>query len=76
MRGYLSKKDFKEKYGYSESRYQRRMKNFKFNPDYPNGYVAPSKNEVWIQPDIFDQFLMNESSRKNEYQHVENWSVI
>jgi len=46
MEGHLNKKDFKKKYKYSESTYQRRMKLFKKNPKYEDGYIAPTKNEI------------------------------
>lgn len=71
MEGHLNKNDFKKKYKYSESTYQRRMKLFKKNPKYEDGYIAPTKNEIWIKPEIFDEFLKDLSLKRSNYQKIE-----
>lgn len=69
MEGALTKAEFKEKYGYSESTYYRRMQLFK-NSEFRSGYVAPTKNEVYIKTDLYDRFLEAESAKKFEYQII------
>lgn len=69
MEGCLKKEEFKEKRGYSESTYQRRMKIFK-SSEFRRGYVAPTKNEVYINTNLYDQFLLKESNKRFEYQEI------
>lgn len=51
----LTKKQFKEKFGYSESTYQRRMKEFK-ESNFSNGYINPTPKEIWIDEMIYRNF--------------------
>lgn len=51
----LSKAEFKEKYKYSESTYQRRMKEFK-NSRFSEGYNAVTAKEITIDVDLYEQF--------------------
>lgn len=69
MEGALTKAEFKEKYGYSESTYYRRMKLFK-DSKFRTGYIAPTKNEVYIKTELYDRFLEAESAKKFEYQII------
>ncbi|WP_368251205.1 hypothetical protein [Enterococcus sp. 2201sp1_2201st1_B8_2201SCRN_220225] len=67
----LTKKEFKEKMGYSESTYSRRMKKFKV-PKYltQDGYIMVTKSEVYINTEIYDQFLRDESAKRLHYQRI------
>lgn len=67
----LTKKEFKEKMGYSESTYNRRMKKFKV-PKYltQDGYIMVTKSEVYINMEIYDQFLRDESAKSLHYQRI------
>ncbi|MGM0124895.1 hypothetical protein IGI37_002289 [Enterococcus sp. AZ194] len=69
MDGTLSKKDFKEKYKYSESTYHRRINLFK-QSKFRKGYIAPTKNEVHINIDLYEQFLKEKSAERLHYQTV------
>lgn len=66
----LTKEEFIEKMGYSESTYQRRMKKFKV-PKYRGGYIAQTKNEVYVDIEIYEQFMRDESAKRLHYQHIE-----
>lgn len=66
----LSKVEFKKEYKYSESTYQRRMKEFKGNLDYLGGYYSPTRNEVYINPKVYDQFLKDRSNRRLHYEVI------
>lgn len=70
MEGMLSKVEFKKEYKYSESTYQRRMKEFKGNLDYPDGYYSPTRNEVYINQKVYDQFLKDKSNRRLHYEVI------
>lgn len=67
----LTKEEFKDKMGYSESTYQRRMKKFKI-PKYlvQEGYIMVTKSEVYINTEIYDQFLRDESAKRLHYQRI------
>lgn len=67
MEGALTKKEFIEARGYSESTYYRRMKLFR-KSKFRQGYVAPTKNEVYINTEMYDRFLKQESEKRFEYQ--------
>ncbi len=69
MEGTLTKKEFMEVKGYSESTYHRRMKLFR-NSKYREGFIAPTKNEVYIDTELYDQFLKEESEKRFEYQII------
>ncbi|MBO1095620.1 hypothetical protein FQS90_03520 [Enterococcus casseliflavus] len=51
----LSKAEFKEEFKYSESTYQRRMKEFKSSP-FSEGYKAVTGKEIIIDADLFREF--------------------
>ncbi|EOT43774.1 hypothetical protein ACWOE3_11280 [Enterococcus dispar] len=70
MDNLLTKAEFLEKMGYSESTYQRRMKKFKV-PKYRNGYLAVTSNEVYIDEKIYEQFMRDESAKKFHYERFE-----
>lgn len=69
MNGALPKIEFKEKYGYSESTYHRRMNLFK-KSDFKQGYIAPTSNEVYVDIDLYDQFLKAQSAERLHYQEI------
>lgn len=69
MEGTLTKKEFMKARGYSESTYHRRMKLFR-NSKFREGYIAPTKNEVYINTEKYDQFLKEESAKRFEYQII------
>ncbi|WP_251866511.1 hypothetical protein [Enterococcus malodoratus] len=69
MEGTLTKKEFMKSKGYSESTYHRRMKLFR-NSKFREGYIAPTKNEVYIDTELYDQFLKEESEKRFEYQII------
>ncbi|MDO7880385.1 hypothetical protein [Enterococcus spodopteracolus] len=51
----LSKAEFKKEFKYSESTYQRRMKEFKSSP-FSAGYKAVTGKEIIIDADLFREF--------------------
>lgn len=51
----LSKAEFKERYQYSESTYQRRMKEFK-KSRFSEGDNAVTAKEITIDVDLYEQF--------------------
>lgn len=51
----LSKAEFKEKFKYSESTYQRRMKEFKKSP-FCEGYSAVTGKEIIIDVESYKKF--------------------
>ena len=51
----LSKAEFKEEFKYSESTYQRQMKEFKSSP-FSEGYKAVTGKEIIIDADLFREF--------------------
>lgn len=51
----LSKSDFKKEFNYSESTYQRRMKEFK-KSQFSEGYKPVTGKEIWIDTDLYRQF--------------------
>ncbi|WP_086349908.1 hypothetical protein [Candidatus Enterococcus clewellii] len=51
----LRKADFKKEFNYSESTYQRRMKEFK-KSEFKAGYKAVTGKEIWIDLDSYRQF--------------------
>ncbi|MFD1901729.1 hypothetical protein [Enterococcus termitis] len=51
----LRKADFKKHLNYSETTYQRRMKEFKKSP-YKAGYKAVTAKEIWIDLDLYSKF--------------------
>ncbi|WP_167628976.1 hypothetical protein [Listeria valentina] len=61
---FLSKEMFMEKYDYSESTYQRRISEFRSNPEFKKGYVSPTNSEVWIIEEIYQAFLIWKSNNK------------
>lgn len=69
MNGLLSKKDFKEKYNYSESTYHRRMNLFR-KSKFRQGYIAPTSNEVYVDIDLYEKFLKAQSDERLSYQVV------
>ncbi|MGM0174130.1 hypothetical protein [Enterococcus sp. DIV0800] len=69
MEGCLTKKEFKKEKGYSESTYHRRMNLFR-KSEYREGYVAPTSNEVYINLELYDRFLKEQSDRRFEYQEI------
>lgn len=60
----LSKNEFKEKYGYSESTYQRRMSKFKSDANFSKGYIRPMAKEVRIDIIIYQSFLQSQSDNR------------
>lgn len=70
MSNTLTKAEFMEEKGYSESTYHRRMKRFKV-PKYRGGYIAVTSKEVYIDMDIYDQFVRDESAKKFHYEKIE-----
>lgn len=69
MDGSLTKAEFKKKYGYSESTYHRRMDEFR-KSEFKAGFVAPTQNEVYIDVELYDQFLKAKSAKRFEYQII------
>lgn len=67
MEGALTKKEFIKERGYSESTYHRRMKLFR-NSKFRQGYIAPTKNEVYIKTELYDKFLEEQSNARFNYQ--------
>lgn len=65
----LTKKEFMEKKGYSESTYVRRMKKFKV-PKYRGGYIAVTSQEVYINIEIYERFMQDESAKRLHYERV------
>lgn len=45
------------------------MKLFR-NSKYREGFIAPTKNEVYIDTELYDQFLKEESEKRFEYQII------
>ncbi len=46
------------------------MKRFKV-PKYRGGYIAVTAKEVYIDMDIYDQFVRDESAKKFHYEKIE-----
>ncbi|MCH3259451.1 hypothetical protein LDA53_11300 [Enterococcus faecium] len=63
----LSKAEFKEKYKYSESTYQRRMKEFK-KSRFSEGYNAVTSKEITIDVDLYEQFRTWRSKNRLELE--------
>lgn len=58
---YIGKSEFKKKYGYSESTYQRRLAKLKNTQYFCKAYKRPTSQEVRIDTDLYDLFLDFES---------------
>lgn len=65
----VTKSEFMKRMGYSESTYQRRMKKFK-SPEYRDGYIAQTPNEVYIDIDIYKRFMKDETAKRLHYQRI------
>lgn len=57
----LSKAEFKKKYGYSESTYQRRISKLKKTEFFCKAYKRPTSKEVIIETDLYDLYQDFES---------------
>ncbi|MDC7953571.1 hypothetical protein [Liquorilactobacillus mali] len=62
-RAWLSKAEFKEKYGYKETKYQAFVKEI-LESEYRDAIIRPSNKEVWIDEEILQDFLMWKSQNR------------
>lgn len=65
----LRKAEFKEEFNYSESTYQRRMKEFKNSP-FSEGYKAVTAKEIWIKLDEYRAFKDWQADNRFRVKHV------
>lgn len=65
----LTKQQFKEKMGYSESTYHRRMKGFKV-PKYREGYLAITANEIYIDMNVYEAYVRDETAKRMHYEKI------
>lgn len=65
----VTKEEFLERMGYSESTYHRRMKKFKV-PKYREGYIRMTAKEIYIDMNIYEEFLRDESAQRQHYERV------
>lgn len=62
-RNWLSKKEFVDKYGYSDSTFNRRKEEC-LGTQYRDAFIQPSKYELWIDEDIYQEFLIYKSKNR------------
>ena len=62
-RNWLSKKEFVDKYGYSDSTLNRREEEY-LETQYRDAFIQPSKYELWIDEDIYQEFLIYKSKNR------------
>ena len=62
-RNWLSKKEFVDKYGYSDSTFNRRKEEC-LETQYRDAFIQPSKYELWIDEDIYKEFLIYKSKNR------------
>lgn len=62
-RNWLSKKEFVDKYGYSDSTFNRRKEEC-LETQYRDAFIQPSKYELWIDEDIYQEFLIYKSKNR------------
>lgn len=53
----ISKQEFMAKYGYSKSKYQRRMSRLKDTAIFCEAYIRPSRQEVRINVELYEKYL-------------------
>ncbi len=63
VRPWLSKEEFKDKYGYKESKYQAFVKEVA-ESEFRDAIVRPSSKEVWIDEEILQDFLIWKSQNR------------
>lgn len=63
FRNWLSKKEFVDKYGYSNSTFNRRKEEC-LKTQYRDAFIQPSKYELWIDEDIYQEFLIYKSKNR------------
>ena len=62
-RNWLSKKEFVDKYGYSDSTLKKKKKEC-LETQYRDAFIQPSKYELWIDEDIYQEFLIYKSKNR------------
>lgn len=63
MRNWLSKEEFLSKYNYSPATFSRRREEC-LNSPYRKAFIQPSKKELWIDEDIYQEFLIYKSDNR------------
>lgn len=66
VRPWLSKSDFMKKYAGSDSKYARRMEELRSHPKFSSAYIAPTTQEIWIDEEIYQEFLIWKHENKNK----------
>nr|WP_321316054.1 hypothetical protein [uncultured Ligilactobacillus sp.] len=62
-RNWLNKQEFMNKYGYEESTFIRRREECLSSP-YRKAFIQPTKYELWIDEDIYQEFLIFKSEKR------------
>lgn len=62
----LSKKEFMEKYELGDTKYSERMEAMRREPNFEQGYITPTHKEVWIDEDIYQEFLIFLSNKRKK----------
>lgn len=62
-RNWLNKEQFMSKYDYSESTFIRRKEEC-LQTQYRKAFIQPSKKELWIDEDIYQEFLIFKSEKR------------
>lgn len=62
-RNWLSKEEFIAKYGYSKCTFNRRREEC-LKTKYRDAFIQPSKYELWIDEDIYQEFLIYKSKNR------------
>ena len=68
VRPWLNKEDFMKKYAKSDSTYAKRMTELRQNPQFSDGYIAPTAQEVWIDEAIYQDFLIWKHENKHKFK--------
>lgn len=66
VRPWLSKEDFMSKYAKSDSKYASRMEALRSNPQFSDAYIAPTDKEIWIDEELYQEFLLWMHKNKNK----------
>ena len=62
----LTKEDFMEKYHLKDSKYSDRMQEMRSEPDFEQGYIAPTHREVWIDEVVYQEYLVFLSNKRKK----------
>ncbi len=71
-RNRLNKEQFMEKYAQSKSTYHRRIEELR-KSEFWDAYIHPSTQEVWIDEDRYQEFLIWKSA--NRFKKMKNLGI-